>query len=332
MFLGATRARYADSVDGTGAFAALRLAAGRGFRAVRADASYSHFVDAGWAMQLGAQSTWLARAGPLGLGIVAGGTFNDFKDGNATGTIAAGPMVVVLADPTLLIAGITGGAARRLDSTWVGLMSGSLRWHVPFRSNASFEIGAGGTAADSLRFADLSAGVTLVRRDGRIGGVLGVRAGDLGPGLWGSVDAAWIPHPRAALELSAGRYPQDLTGFAEGLFVQAGVRLFAWGSGRPRPVRARTLAVMTEPAADGTVKVAVRLGRAAREVALAGDWNGWEPIPLARDDGTWSVSLRLAPGIYKYAIVADGEWTLPEGVAGMDDGFGGKVGLLVVSS
>jgi hypothetical protein len=284
VFLGATRARYADSVDGTGAFAALRLAAGRGFRAVRADASYSHFVDAGWAMQLGAQSTWLARAGPLGLGIVAGGTFNDFKDGNATGTIAAGPMVVVLADPTLLIAGITGGAARRLDSTWVGLMSGSLRWHVPFRSNASFEIGAGGTAADSLRFADLSAGVTLVRRD------------------------------------------------AEGLFVQAGVRLFAWGSGRPRPVRARTLAVMTEPAADGTVKVAVRLGRAAREVALAGDWNGWEPIPLARDDGTWSVSLRLAPGIYKYAIVADGEWTLPEGVAGMDDGFGGKVGLLVVSS
>jgi hypothetical protein len=53
-------------------------------------------------------------------------------------------------------------------------------------------------------------------------------------------------------------------------------------------------------------------------------------VPLARDDGTWSASLRLAPGIYKYAIVADGEWTLPDGVAAMDDGFGGRVGILVV--
>ena len=48
---------------------------------------------------------------------------------------------------------------------------------------------------------------------------------------------------------------------------------------------------------------------AASRVALAGDFNGWDPraIPLERDrrDGRWAVTLALAPGRHNYAYVVD---------------------------
>jgi 1,4-alpha-glucan branching enzyme len=48
---------------------------------------------------------------------------------------------------------------------------------------------------------------------------------------------------------------------------------------------------------------------AASRVALAGDFNGWDPraIPMARDsrDGRWAVTLALAPGRHSYAYVVD---------------------------
>ena len=47
----------------------------------------------------------------------------------------------------------------------------------------------------------------------------------------------------------------------------------------------------------------------ASRVALAGDFNGWDPraIPLERDrrDGRWAVTLALAPGRHSYAYVVD---------------------------
>ena len=48
---------------------------------------------------------------------------------------------------------------------------------------------------------------------------------------------------------------------------------------------------------------------AASRVALAGDFNGWDPraIQLERDrrDGRWAVTLALAPGRHSYAYVVD---------------------------
>ncbi len=49
----------------------------------------------------------------------------------------------------------------------------------------------------------------------------------------------------------------------------------------------------------------------AQHVALAGDFNNWDPQaqPMQRGpDGTWSVSLLLRPGTYQYKFVVDGEW------------------------
>lgn len=49
----------------------------------------------------------------------------------------------------------------------------------------------------------------------------------------------------------------------------------------------------------------------AREVYVAGSFNGWDPreTPLQRDTfGDWSVDLSLPPGEHRYRLVVDGEW------------------------
>ena len=68
---------------------------------------------------------------------------------------------------------------------------------------------------------------------------------------------------------------------------------------------------------------------AARAVALAGDFNGWEPAraPLARcDDGVWRVALDTpAAGRYRYKFVLDGERWTDDPANGLkeEDGLGG---------
>lgn len=49
----------------------------------------------------------------------------------------------------------------------------------------------------------------------------------------------------------------------------------------------------------------------AREVYVAGDFNGWDvkSIPMKREkNGTWSAKVKLAPGRYEYNFYVDGEW------------------------
>lgn len=53
----------------------------------------------------------------------------------------------------------------------------------------------------------------------------------------------------------------------------------------------------------------------AGSVALAGDFNGWDPgaRPLKRDSrGVWRGALRLAPGRYEYRFVVDGSLWLED--------------------
>ena len=68
-------------------------------------------------------------------------------------------------------------------------------------------------------------------------------------------------------------------------------------------------------------------------VSVAGDFNGWRPVPMQREGREWLVRLPLAPGVYHYAFRSDrGEWFVPPSVAGRrDDGMGGYVAVLVVS-
>ncbi len=49
----------------------------------------------------------------------------------------------------------------------------------------------------------------------------------------------------------------------------------------------------------------------AREVCLAGTFNGWAPAgqKMKQDGGGgWTISLSLPKGEYEYRFLADGEW------------------------
>jgi hypothetical protein len=81
----------------------------------------------------------------------------------------------------------------------------------------------------------------------------------------------------------------------------------------------------------GVKRLAIRAADAHR-VEIAGDWNSWTPVaatPAA--DGTWYSDVRLQPGEHRYAFRIDGKrWMVPEGVASVDDGFGGRSALVTV--
>src|SRR5213076_713581 len=63
----------------------------------------------------------------------------------------------------------------------------------------------------------------------------------------------------------------------------------------------------------------------ARSVAIAGDWNAWEPVrlrPLGED--VWEGTLVLRRGLYHFNLQVDGsDWVVPNGVATVPDGLGG---------
>jgi Glycogen recognition site of AMP-activated protein kinase len=82
------------------------------------------------------------------------------------------------------------------------------------------------------------------------------------------------------------------------------------------------------------VIVQFRLGDpAARQVALAGDFNGWQPEHQLHQvaAGVWSVDIALEPGVYNYVFVVDGKaWRLDPLAPRVTDGFGGASSRLAV--
>jgi 1,4-alpha-glucan branching enzyme len=70
------------------------------------------------------------------------------------------------------------------------------------------------------------------------------------------------------------------------------------------------------------VRFAIRAPGAER-VELSGDFTGWEPVRMDREDGTWSVGLTLPPGTHHFGFLVDGQWVVPADAPGkVDDGWG----------
>lgn len=82
--------------------------------------------------------------------------------------------------------------------------------------------------------------------------------------------------------------------------------------------------------------VLIRLNAAdvdGTSVSVAGDFNGWRPVPMQHEGREWLLRLPLAPGVYHYAFRSDrGQWFVPPSVPNRrDDGMGGYVAVMVVS-
>ena len=74
----------------------------------------------------------------------------------------------------------------------------------------------------------------------------------------------------------------------------------------------------------------------ASRVAVAGDFNHWQPVQLRRDEGSghWVITLPIADGTYSYSFMVEGRrWVAdPVAPAAPDDGFGAPSSVLVVES
>ncbi len=146
----------------------------------------------------------------------------------------------------------------------------------------------------------------------------------------GGAATLWV-NETAAVVLSGGRYSSDvLQDLPGGDFISIGVRLT---SRRERPIPARVPTPIVYAVEDVRERGIILGVPDADRVEIAGDFNGWTLQPLERhSSGGWVVPAGLEPGVYRFNLRVDGErWTVPEGVPQVDDGFGGRVGLLIIS-
>lgn len=91
----------------------------------------------------------------------------------------------------------------------------------------------------------------------------------------------------------------------------------------------------SEAEAAPRMLVQFRLGtaEAARQVALVGDFTGWEGQHTLEEvaPGVWSIVIALEPGIYEYGFLVDGErWMLDPLAPQVADGFGGTNSRIAV--
>ena len=164
-------------------------------------------------------------------------------------------------------------------------------------------------------------------------------------GVLGSVPTSTLPDLGPAVLSQLEPYPSAATPVS----VWSALRDWFWAP-RPlslqwRPAYAFALAAIVflgvtlgdkEAATAQQVLIQFRLDAPqARNVALAGNFTGWQPRhQLTRTaNGVWTVIVPLQEGVHKYAFVIDGETWQPDPMApAVSDGFGGQNSQIAVLS
>lgn len=95
----------------------------------------------------------------------------------------------------------------------------------------------------------------------------------------------------------------------------------------------------TAPICSAEVQFSLKINDSkAHTVAIAGDFNGWNPqaniLEDPEGDGIWTGTLKLEPGRYEYMFVLDGEKWLPDpnALRYVKDGFGNRNAILEINS
>ena len=72
----------------------------------------------------------------------------------------------------------------------------------------------------------------------------------------------------------------------------------------------------------------------ASSVKLAGDFTEWEKCPVSMEpstDGLWSAVVPLAPGLYSYRFIVDGQWCEdPQSALSVPNAFGTRNSVIHV--
>lgn len=327
LFLGGVHTQYADTVSGSAGTAGARLGWRSPSFAVAGEGYFTRFTSGGWATQANSGLSVFGGIGRSGaVGFRADVSHSYVQGGLWTGVGTAGPFGALALNGWLVGAGATAGGVRRIDETTDPLFTGSLRLGRVVQALA-FEARVVGTSAGSVRFADFSLAAAFTTPRFTLAVTGGLRAGDLADDPWAQGRVEWRVATFATLEAAVGNYPDDVAGFLGGFFVSGGVRI-GWHA--PRVTTATLPAARVERVSASEVRVSFTVVN-AETLAIAGEWNAWTPVPLSRVAGNrWEAILSLPPGLYRFALVKDGEtWMVPDGIATMPDDFGGEVGLLL---
>lgn len=140
---------------------------------------------------------------------------------------------------------------------------------------------------------------------------------------------SWLTEPRSVAVTPLGGLAA-----AAMLALVLGAGFWVLGSGEGQG--AAVVAPETRNPAPRTLSF-VFVAPAARTVALAGDFNGWDPArtPLTREasGGIWTVDVPLAPGRYSYMFVVDGRRFVADPAAprSVGDDFGAPTSVVTVS-
>jgi hypothetical protein len=330
--LGGFRTTYADTLSGTAASFGGDVQWSGPRSRLALSGSGALFEKGTWSAQ-----GWLSGAamvtarGARALALTADAVGYGFEGGTWGGTALGGAVAAVGARRWTLSLTAAAGGVRRVSGAQDAIGTAALRARV---MSGLWGVELGGTVSRAGAEAFQDAGALLEWRAACAVAQLsaGARFGDLGDRGWLQGRLEWWVLPRAALEVSGGRYPRDVTGFLDGAFVAAGIRVALRGGGRvapPASLPARPAATVERVNAD-TVIVTFAV-RGVAGLSIAGEWNDWAPAaltPLGR--GRWRARLPLPPGVFRFALVdGTGRWFVPEGVGRVSDDLGGEAGILV---
>jgi hypothetical protein len=152
---------------------------------------------------------------------------------------------------------------------------------------------------------------------------------------WQASGVLWLQHG-LGLRVAAGQSPLELASqLPSRSYFALGFRF-----GSPRAARRPSVedevsmvaaAFLVQPERSDTVAISIRREGTDR-VELSGDFTDWQPVALAATgSGRWVVRLPVRPGIHQVNVrFGGGPWQVPEGLASVDDEFGGSVGVFVV--
>ncbi len=181
-------------------------------------------------------------------------------------------------------------------------------------------------------FTDASAGATFERGQAVVSLSTAARLSSAySSSVAGSAYLQVFVRPRVSLELGGGSsLSEPYQGLPRAGFITFGVRFHRSPRPPPQPAAPQWAPLVPEPRGDSLV-VRFRMPD-ARSVAIAGDWNAWQPVQLRPlGDDVWEGALVLRRGLYHFNLQVDGsDWVVPNGVATVPDGLGGMVAVLVV--
>jgi hypothetical protein len=170
---------------------------------------------------------------------------------------------------------------------------------------------------------------SMLSLNARVGRRFGV---GVTPQTWYEGHAALHLTQLMSLTIRTGRLASDaLLGLRGGQFTTLGLQVDFLQRSSADHHGAMTLAEVVRET-PGTVHLFFMLPMSTRRATIASDLTEWHAVELSRtDDGRWEIVLAARAGVHRLNIKADdGSWQAPPGLPVADDGFGTKVGLLIL--